>query len=57
MFPGYLFVITGQPKELYWRLKSIPQFTKLLRTENEVFLDDTLRQEAEKPLEKMLQLG
>lgn len=38
MFPGYLFVITGQPKELYWRLKSIPQFTKLLRTENEVFL-------------------
>lgn len=38
MFPGYLFVITSQPKELYWRLKSIPQFTKLLRTENEVFL-------------------
>ena len=38
MFPGYLFVITNQPKELYWRLKSIPQFTKLLRTENEVFL-------------------
>ena len=38
MFPGYLVVITSQPKELYWRLKSIPQFTKLLRTENEVFL-------------------
>lgn len=38
MFPGYLFVITSQPKELYWRLKSIPQFTKLLRTENEEFL-------------------
>ena len=38
MFPGYLFVITNQPKELYWRLKSIPQFTKLLRTENEEFL-------------------
>ena len=38
MFPGYLFVITGQPKELYWRLKSIPQFTKMLRTEDEVFL-------------------
>lgn len=38
MFPGYLFVITDRPKELYWRLKEIPQFTKLLRTEDEVFL-------------------
>ena len=38
MFPGYLFVITGQPKELYWRLKEIPQFTKMLRTEDEIFL-------------------
>lgn len=38
MFPGYLFVITDQPKELYWRLKDIPQFTKLLRTEDEIFL-------------------
>ncbi len=38
MFPGYLFVITDQPKELYWRLKEIPQFTKLLRTEDEMFL-------------------
>lgn len=38
MFPGYLFVITDKPKELYWRLKEIPQFTKLLRTEDEIFL-------------------
>lgn len=38
MFPGYLFVITDKPKELYWRLKKIPQFTKLLRTEDEMFL-------------------
>ena len=38
MFPGYLFVITDRPKELYWRLKAIPQFTRLLRTEDEVFL-------------------
>lgn len=38
MFPGYLFVITDKPKELYWRLKEIPRFTKMLRTEEEVFL-------------------
>lgn len=38
MFPGYLFVITDQPKELYWGLKEIPQFTKMLRTEDEIFL-------------------
>ena len=38
MFPGYLFIITDKPKELYWRLKEIPQFTKMLRTEDEVFL-------------------
>lgn len=38
MFPGYLFVITDRPKELYWRLKEIPQFTKMLRTEDEIFL-------------------
>lgn len=38
MFPGYLFVITDKPKELYWRLKDIPQFTKMLRTEDEGFL-------------------
>lgn len=38
MFPGYLFVITDKPKELYLRLKKIPQFTKMLRTEDEIFL-------------------
>lgn len=38
MFPGYLFVITDRPKDLYWKLKEIPQFTKMLRTEDEVFL-------------------
>lgn len=38
MFPGYLFVITDQPVELYMQLKKIPQFTRLLRTEDEVFL-------------------
>lgn len=38
MFPGYLFVITDQPKELYWRLKEIPQFTKILKLEEEQFL-------------------
>lgn len=38
MFPGYLFVVTDRPKELYWELEKIPQFTKLLRTDEEVFL-------------------
>lgn len=38
MFPGYLFVITDGPKDLYWKLKEIPQFTKMLRAEDEIFL-------------------
>lgn len=38
MFPGYLFVITDRPKDLYWKLKETPQFTKMLRAEDEIFL-------------------
>lgn len=38
MFPGYLFVTTDYPKELYQELKRIPKLTKLLRAEGEVFL-------------------
>ena len=37
---------------------TLDQIAHVLKTgENEVFLNDTLRQEAEQPLEKMLQLG
>ena len=52
MFPGYLFVITDKPEELYWRLKEIPQFTKLLRTEDEIFL--SVADDEKKFLENLL---
>ena len=52
MFPGYIFVLTDHPKELYWRLKSIPQFTKLLRTEEEIFLK--VEQDEQEFLENLL---
>ena len=32
LFPGYLFVITSRPEELYQALKRIPRLTKLLGT-------------------------
>ena len=32
LFPGYLFVITSQPEELYQALKRVPKLTKLLGT-------------------------
>lgn len=38
MFPGYLFIDTEEPGEVYRELKSFPQFTKLLRAEEETFL-------------------
>ena len=38
MFPGYLFLVTDRPLPVYWELKKIPQFTKLLRAEEEFFL-------------------
>lgn len=38
MFPGYLFVTSDMPKELYQELKRIPKLTKLLRAEDDVFL-------------------
>ena len=52
MFPGYLFVLTDHPKELYGRLKSIHQFTKLLRTEEEIFLK--VEQDEQEFLENLL---
>lgn len=30
MFPGYLFLITGQIREVYHQLKAVPELTKLL---------------------------
>ena len=32
LFPGYLFVISSHPEELYKALKRIPQLTRLLGT-------------------------
>lgn len=30
LFPGYVFVITNQPEELYTELKQVPKFSKIL---------------------------
>lgn len=30
LFPGYVFFITGQVEELFWELKRLPEFTKIL---------------------------
>ena len=30
MFPGYLFLITGQIREVYHQLKAVPELTRLL---------------------------
>lgn len=38
LFPGYIFVETDKPEELYVRLRQIPQFTKLLKSEENIFL-------------------
>lgn len=38
MFPGYLFVDTDKPKEMYMELKKVPKLTKLLKEEGETFL-------------------
>lgn len=38
MFPGYIFISTEVPGEVYKQLKSIPQFTKVLKLEEEQFL-------------------
>lgn len=38
LFPGYIFIDTDFPKELYYELKNVPKLTKLLKNEEEVFL-------------------
>lgn len=52
MFPGYLFISTDQPEEVYTELKAIPQITKLLRSEEDIFL--TVSQEEREFLENLL---
>lgn len=38
MFPGYLFVDTDTPKDMYFDLKKVPKLTKLLKEDGETFL-------------------
>ena len=52
IFPGYLFISTDQPEEVYTELKSIPQIIKLLRSEEDIFL--TVSQEEREFLENLL---
>lgn len=57
--PGKQFYFTKtEPVCMDMKRITLEQIAHVLKTgENEVFLDDTLRQEAEKPLEEMLNLG
>lgn len=57
--PGKQFYFTEtEPVCMDMKRITLEQIAHVLKTgENEVFLDDTLRQEAEKPLEEMLNLG
>lgn len=34
LFPGYIFIISNHPKELYQALKKIPQLSKIIREDN-----------------------
>lgn len=34
MFPGYLFIVTENPKEVFLKLKEVPALTKLMRTDD-----------------------
>lgn len=38
LFPAYVFIETYCPRELYYELKSVPKLTKLLSSEEEIFL-------------------
>lgn len=57
--PGKQFYFTRtEPVCMDMKRITLDQIVHVLKTgENEVFLDDTLRREAEKPLEEMLKLG
>ena len=55
LFPGYAFIISDKPQELFLQLKSVPAMSKLisdgsftflaLETEEEIFLEDMLGEE------------
>lgn len=55
MFPGYFFVDTENPKEIYMSLKQIPKLTKLLREESETFL--AVSEEEQQFLEEIQSAG
>lgn len=41
MFPGYVFLITGRVQELYYELKAVPEFTKILGADKEMISIET----------------
>lgn len=55
LFPGYIFIDTDFPKELYYELKKVPKLTKLLKNEEEVFLK--VEEEEQKFLENIQSEG
>ena len=55
LFPGYVFIDTDFPKELYYELKNVPKLTKLLKNEEEVFLK--VEEEEQKFLENIQSEG
>lgn len=52
LFPGYIFIQTQYPEELYRQLKSIPQYTKVLGKEDGGFY--AVSKEEEMFLKKLL---
>lgn len=38
MFPGYMFIDTDNPNEIYEQLKNVPEFTKILGRDNDAFI-------------------
>ena len=46
LFPGYVFVVTREPEELYRQLKAVPQFTRLLGKEEREFYPVSSEEEA-----------
>ncbi len=53
LFPGYVFICTGEPEEFYRQLKAVPQFTRLLGKEEGEFYPVSSEEEAF--LKKLLQ--
>ena len=47
LFPGYVFVSTQHPREMYQQLKRISSYTKILGKEEEEFLKDLLNGDQE----------